>query len=290
MKEHDNVPEQNAAPATDPRGAEALHPFDAAVALVPQGEGTWQGRTSPAYANFIGPFGGTTAAQALSAVLRHPQRLGEPVAFTVNFAAPLQDGPFIVVARPARTNRSTQHWRVELRQGDDMVITATAVTAQRRDTWSITEASMPQVPRPHELSPVDLTGRPEFLNRYDILFVDGVPPPAWDGRDSEHSRTRQWVRDKPQRPLDFASLTALSDLFFPRIWRRRAQLTPLGTLSMTVYFHAGQNELRDTGTGYLLTQAQAQGFHNGYYDQAAQLWNEAGDLLATAHQVMYYKE
>ena len=47
----------------------------------------------------IGPFGGVTAAQALNAVLQHPQRLGEPVAFTVNFATALADGPFLVQAR-----------------------------------------------------------------------------------------------------------------------------------------------------------------------------------------------
>ena len=79
------------------------HPFDEAIALAPQGEAAWQGRTSPAYGNMIGPFGGVTAAQALNAVLRHPQRLGDPVAFTVNFAAALDEGDFLVLARPART-------------------------------------------------------------------------------------------------------------------------------------------------------------------------------------------
>src|SRR5688572_17957951 len=72
----------------------SAHPFDAAIALAPQGEGIWHGHTSPPYANMVGPFGGATAAQALSGVLQHPQRLGEPVAFTVNFAAALSDGPF----------------------------------------------------------------------------------------------------------------------------------------------------------------------------------------------------
>ena len=67
------------------------HPFDIAIALRAEGEGAWQGQTSPAYANMIGPFGGVTAAQALNAVLQHPQRLGEPVAYTVNFAAPVAD-------------------------------------------------------------------------------------------------------------------------------------------------------------------------------------------------------
>ena len=73
-----------------------MHPFDAAVELMPLGDGVWLGQTSPAYGNMVGPFGGVTAAQALSGVLRHPQRLGEPVALTVNFAAALNDGAFTV--------------------------------------------------------------------------------------------------------------------------------------------------------------------------------------------------
>ena len=64
----------------------------------------------------VGPFGGITAAQMLQAVLQHPQRLGDPVSLTVNFAAALADGPFTVQARPARTNRSTQHWVIEMLQ------------------------------------------------------------------------------------------------------------------------------------------------------------------------------
>ena len=58
------------------------HPFDEAVALQAQADGSWLGHTSPAYANMVGPFGGITTAQALTAVLRHPGRLGDPVALT----------------------------------------------------------------------------------------------------------------------------------------------------------------------------------------------------------------
>lgn len=267
-----------------------LHAFDIAIALAPQGEDLWQGHTSPAYANMIGPFGGVSAAQALNAVLQHPKRLGEPVACTVNFAAALSDGPFFVQAKPARTNRSTQHWVIEVRQGDNVVLTGTAVTAMRRDTWASTsESPMPKVPEP-ELVERARGARVEWINRYDMRFVDGGFPPAWDGADHQHSRTRLWVRDHPQRTLDFASLMALSDVFFPRIWRRRATLTPVGTVSMTVYFHADSAQLAAHGTGHLLAQAQAQAFYNGYFDQTAQLWSQAGTLLATTHQLVYYKE
>ena len=113
----------------------AAHPFDQAIALAPQPDGHWLGLTSPAYANMVGPYGGITAAQMLNAVLLHPKRLGDPLALTVNYAAGVADGPFVLQARPARTNRSTQHWVIELLQDGQSVITATAratVTARHR--------------------------------------------------------------------------------------------------------------------------------------------------------------
>ncbi|MES2973815.1 MAG: thioesterase family protein [Pseudomonadota bacterium] len=266
------------------------HVFDKAIALQPQADGSWLGHTSPAYANMIGPYGGITAAQALCAVLQHPQRLGEPVAFTCNFAAALADGPFTVLARPARTNRSTQHWVIEVQQQGEAVLTATAFTALRRETWSVDEHSMPDVPSPAEVPPPSQPGRVEWINRYEMRFIEGGFPAAWDGADHGSSRTQLWMRDNPPRPLDHASLAALADVFFPRVWRRRAKPVPIGTVSMTVYFHAGSAQLQATGTGYLLGQAQAQAFSKGYFDQTAQLWNEAGELLVTTHQVVYYKE
>ena len=112
------------------------HPFDAAIHLEPHGDGRWRGHTHEAYGNMVGPFGGTTAAAALAAVLAHPARQGEPIALTVNFAGPVTQGPFDVEATAVRTNRSTQHWSVQMHQGVDVVATATAVLATRRETWS----------------------------------------------------------------------------------------------------------------------------------------------------------
>ncbi|HMT57025.1 MAG TPA: thioesterase family protein, partial [Ottowia sp.] len=131
--------------------------------------------------------------------------------------------------------------------------------------------------------------RVRWIERYDMRPLAGPMPMQWDGSEAD-SLTRLWVRDDPPRPLDFPSLTALADVFFPRVWRRRARMTPAGTVSMSVYFHAGADELAATGEGYLLGQARAQSFFNGFFDQSAELWNEAGHLLATTHQVVYFKE
>ncbi len=267
-----------------------MTPFDEAIALQPQPDGRFLGRTHPGYANMVGPYGGITAAQALNAVLQHPACQGEPVALTVNYCAALAEGEFTALARPARTNRSTQHWTVELSQQDQAVVTATVFTALRRETWAADEHRMPAVPAP-ALVPL-ATGRSpvEWLKRYEMRFIEGTMPEAWDGGEHHDSRTQLWMRDAPPRPLDHASLTALADVFFPRIWRRRAKPVPVGTVSMTVYFHADPARLRAAGSGFVLGQAQAQGFFGGYFDQTAQLWGEGGELLATTHQVVYYKE
>ena len=253
-----------------------------------QADGSFAGHTSAAYANMVGPFGGISAAQMMNAVLLHPDRLGEPVSLTINFAAALAHGPFTVQARAARTNRSTQHWILEVQQGGETVLTGTAFTALRRETWSVDEESMPKVPAPDQVSNGQGPMPMEWVKRYDMRPVSGGMPTVWDGQ-GEHSLTQLWVRDNPPRPLDFASLTALADVFFPRVFVRRATLVPVGTVTMTVYFHADSTQLQASGTSFLLAQAQAQAFRNGYFDHTAQLWNEAGVLLATTHQVVYYK-
>jgi len=92
-----------------------IHAFDAATALRPDGSGRLRGKTSPDYWAFVGPFGGTTAATLLNAVTQDPRAAGDPLALTVNYAAPIAEGGFEIDVRPVRANRSSQHWLVELR-------------------------------------------------------------------------------------------------------------------------------------------------------------------------------
>lgn len=282
---------------------DSTHPFDQAIlleSLGPDDESTtqrlrFQGKTSDAYANMVGPFGGITAAQMLQAVLEHPQREGEPVSFTCNFASPLRDGRFTVLAEPVRTNRSTQHWMLTLMQEDEagerqLVASATALTAKRRQTWSVTDQIMPDVAPAANLERGSTKGRPPWFSRYDMRWLQGDLPQRWDGHEHEGSTSLLWVRDEPPRALDYAGLLALCDVFFPRILLRRAAFVPCGTVSMTVYFHADAAALAAAGADFVLARAQGQVFFNGWFDQAGWLWSSKGKVLATTHQVVYYKE
>lgn len=271
------------------------HAFDTALALDLIAPGRYAGRTTDAYWNMVGPFGGTTAATLLKAILQHPALLGVPLSITVNYAGALAQGPFEVQLQAVRTNRSTQHWTAAIVQNDAqgqpvVATTATAITAVRRETWSLSDLPMPAVPRPAEAQAMPYDKAMAWLDHYELRPLSGLIPQAWDGRPHDHSVSQLWMRDQPPRPLDFCSLLALSDIFYPRVWLRRATRVPAGTVSITTYFHAGEKDLRETGSGYLLGQARGQEFRNGFFDQSAQLWNEAGTLLCTSHQIVYFKE
>jgi hypothetical protein len=263
------------------------HVFDAAIDLSPHGKDSYTGHTHPAYGNMVGPFGGTIGATLLNAVMRHPALLGEPLSLTVHYAAPIADGAFTVHARALRTNRSTQHWLVELTQADQVAAFATAVTAVRRDTWSATDAVFPPVPPADSVTVAPAHPRAAWTGRYEMRFIDGGPNrPAGD----HPSQTRLWIRDQPPRPLDFLSLSAICDVFFPRIFVRRPQWAPIGTVALTTYFHADAAQLHAQGSAPLLGVARGLHFGKGFFDQSAEVWSAGGALLAASHQVVYFKE
>lgn len=268
----------------------ASHAFDRAIALQSMSNNLFSGTTSDAYQNMVGPFGGVTAATLLNAVLQHPERLGEPISLTINFAGPVQPGAFEVEATPLRTNRSTQHWLLLQRQGGEVVTSGTAFFATRRETWSEQQQPMPAAV-PADSLPLVVRKERSWFENYDFRYVSGLFNPANPSeQDNEDTESLLWTRDIPARQLDFASLTAMGDVFAPRIFHRRQRFTPAGTVSLTHYYHADAAQLAACGDRHILGQARAARMHNNYSDQIAHLWSDDGVLLLTSTQVAYYKE
>ena len=78
--------------------------------------------------------------------------------------------------------------------------------------------------------------------------------------------------------------------FFPRILLRRRKPAPIGTVSLTTYFHADALMLATQGEDPVLGTAHAVNFGNGYFEQSAEIWSSRRELLASTHQAVYYRE
>ncbi|HEY8553842.1 MAG TPA: thioesterase family protein [Burkholderiales bacterium] len=265
--------------------AAASHPFDQAIALEPLPDGRLRGHTHEAYWNMVSPFGGVTAAIALNGLMVQRERIGDPVSLTVNFVAAIQPGEFFVVPRLIRSNRSTQHWALEILQGGAVTTSAIAFFGVRRPTWSLTEAAPPSVPPPE----AGMSFRPpsevmRWPSAYNIRYLRGRVR-----EENPDSLTYNWISDSPPRPVDFPALVAYADAFAPRLFLRRPHFVPVATVSLNVYFHADAAEVAAQGTDPVLGVAQGQVFHKGYFDQEGQLWGR-GRLLATTQQIVWFKE
>jgi acyl-CoA thioesterase len=268
----------------------ALHPLDQAAELEALAPGRYAGATSPGYWNMAGPFGGATAAVLLKAVLNHPERRGRPVAQTVNFCAAIGEGAFEIAVRLVRDGRSTQHWQVELVQGETVAATASLVTGPSRETWGHQPTKPPAMPPPAEIEPMPTAGRNAWLSRYEFRFERGAPVFGQAAKDEFGSAlSRLWIRDEPPRPLDYVSLAALADTFVIRLVQVRGDLPPVATVSLSTYFLADEAEMARQGPRPLIGVADARVFKHGFNDQSAELWSDDGALLAVSHQVVWFK-
>jgi len=269
-----------------------MHPLDEATALERQDEERLAGRTSAHYTNMGGMFGGFTAGVLLRAVMEDRRRQGPPVALTVNYCAALGEGAFEIECRERRTGRSTQHWSLELTQAGRVCATASVVCGARRPVWSHVTAHPPKIAPPDQVPVFDFGGRFGWLNRYEMRFVKGeVDFAAREANTNlREPVTLVWMRDKPDRPLDHVALAALSDAFIIRAFVVRNVFVPVGSVSLTTFFHADEETLRAQGSKPLLGHATAHVFNGGFFDQAAELWSTDGRLLATSTQIVWYKE
>ncbi len=269
------------------------HPLDVAMFLQPAAEGRLTGLTNDAYWNFAGPFGGYTAALLMKAIMDDPRRLGPPVAQTVNFCAPISKGAFDIIVVLQRSGKATQHWSLELRQGDVVAATASIVCANRRETFAHESTARPIVPPPANVPAQSTTGPLAWLARYDFRFIEGAPGFGGKPRPTDDlgsARTALWLKDAPDRPLDYVALSALCDCFILRLLQIRGTMVPMSTVSMTSYFHATPDELAAHGTRHLLGIADAKRFNANFHDQSMELWSADGVLLASGVQTVWYKE
>lgn len=266
------------------------HPFDIATAVETDG-GRTIGHTSDGYHAFVGQFGGATAATLLRALMQHPERSGDPLAFTVNFCAPIANGEFDLAPRLIKATRSTQHWEIELTQTDAGVAAfATAVFAQRRETWSHQPSALPQTTRYEDTKVFSNATAAPWIGQFEFRFAENEPDFAGGPHPEPASpHTKVWIGHSVPKKLDLISLSAIADAFFARIFHVRGELLPIGTVSMTTYFHIDTDDLAAEDITAVLGVADANVFHKSFSDQTGELWSPGGRLLATTHQITYFK-
>jgi acyl-CoA thioesterase len=257
--------------------------LDQALAVRPDGADRWVAYADPDHESISAMFGGWTAAVVLSAVVRASGGTASPIAMTVNFIAPITPGNDVAVSvHHLGGGRSIGHWRADVRMvGSDIVLAyAMVVLANRRATDSHNQFTMPEVPDPEMLEEIQAPGpqgRQTQIRSISGEFAAG------------DTTGLLWVRDTSGRTLDHVQLAYLADQYAPRSFFWGAGPRPSATITMSVYFHARDEELAAVGDDYILNEATGTRGDQSTSGQQARLWSRQGALLATTEQLCWYR-
>jgi acyl-CoA thioesterase len=259
--------------------------FDDALALRLLEKGLWSAFADPRYEAMTGMYGGWTAAVLLRAVMLQADPPHMPSALTLNYIQKIEpDREVFIRVRSIGGSRSIQHWQAEVLQdaGGPVLAHALLVLAARRETDGHTEPSMPAAPDPETLEDFHL---PFTRNNIAVKrLVHGYPPFA-----RSDTASVEWVREFTGRRLDHVQLAFLSDLYLPRPFFWSAAPRPYATMSLSVYFHAGQGEIEAVGADFILNEAIGTRGEQSTSGQQARLWSREGRLLATTEQLGWFR-
>jgi hypothetical protein len=164
------------------------------------------------------------------------------------------------------------------------------VFAERRPSWWHQAATSPAAAPFEAIRPYPEAAA-SWVKQYDFRFIEGYPEihPGAKGQPPGSAFSKLWIGDRLPRKIDMLSLMAMSDAFFARIFHVRHELVPVGTVSLTTYFHTNADDLANEDITRVLAVTDAKVFHRSYGDQSSELWSPSGRLLATTMQIAYFK-
>ena len=217
---------------------------------------------------------------------------------TTVFAAPVPAGPVEIDVTVLRRGRSMSQLRADVHsRGGDAGHSSVAVFGRTRAGFEFTDATMPEVPSPHECpsfrddAPEEAIRpeRPEFpfWDRVEGRPALGHAP--WDDWVPTTSECATWFRfdTPPVRPdgsLDPLALVTLCDTMPGAVGERMGPGTPWWlppSTDLTVHL------LAPPRSEWLLAQYRAHHAGDGYASTTVHLWDPATGLVALGTQVMY---
>ncbi|GAB2684385.1 thioesterase family protein [Thalassiella azotivora] len=282
--------------------ATAAYRFDAATAVEPVADGVWRADVAPTFSIAGRTNGGYLLATATRAALAQVERAGgphlDPVAVSGAFVAVAPPGPVDVVTEVLRAGRGTSVVRVSVRSagGDgagpvatylDGVVTCGALPGP--ESGHVHDA-VPPVLLPDPADCVRLPTRgpgfevplmgelAEWLDPACLGWVRGAP--------SGQGELRGWVAFDDDRPVDALALVLAADCLPPATFDLgSAGWVPTMHLSVWLRAHPAPGALRVRQTARVVDDGSASAGRSATVDETCDVWDAAGRLVATGHQL-----
>ncbi|MDO9353792.1 MAG: thioesterase family protein [Solirubrobacteraceae bacterium] len=233
------------------------------------------------WAGFGGAFGGllvAAAARSMASVVPSTRRLRS---IHVDFQGAVQTGSLAMAPEVTREGRSVSFTRVAADQGGRTRVAATAVfgdASEGLDYAPVGRDAMPVVPPPSMCEPMVTRGTPA-LQTIEYRPARDPLPFARSDRAELHVWTRILGDDAP---VDAARALMLLDAPAPGLYATLERPVPIPSIEFTAHLLPA---LDANTSSFALARMRTLAAGDGYCIDDCELWNEAGNLLATSRQL-----
>lgn len=260
-----------------------MHPFDQDISLKNQEPFRFDGRISDNWSINGTPNGGYLMAILAHAMWRNSEKKDTPI-LTTGFFSRCSPGRVRVAVE--KITESTQFCRLQasLFQAGKEKIRAMGTFASKKEECLIERFET----KPPAVSALDacvaipeLPGYTLFRN-LDIRLDPGSA--GWmEGRLTDRSKIKGWVKFQDDRSFDVFSIALIADAFPPPIFSSQGAVAWVPTLEFSV-------NVRHIPKGTWLKCVFSTRFINcGLLEEDGEIWDESGTLVAISRQIAQFR-
>ncbi|MFC1889650.1 thioesterase family protein [Thermodesulfobacteriota bacterium] len=261
-----------------------MHPFDEDLSLARLGPARYRGRITGNWSINGIPNGGYLLALMANAMLRESEKR-TPIVVTANYFHRSLIGDADLALENIALSKSFDRWQATLSQEGRERIRATGTFVDDRvgPGEREYEKQPPEIPAPEACIPMPTFPNFTLLDRIDVRLDPACA--GWlEGRPTERSEQRGWVRFREGRRPDMLSALFIADSFPPPILASHGMFSWVPTIELSV------NLRNRPGTEWLKGVFRTSFINDGILEEDGEVWDGDGELIAISRQIAQFRK